>query len=176
MPRSPSVDPRDAAEKVVRDFGVKSAPVPVDRIAKSLGAILRFSPLDEELSGMIHIKDNVPIIGVNSLHHPHRQRFTIAHEIGHLVLHKHLITESVHVDKAFPVLMRGVTSALGTDAVEIEANAFASQLLIPQLLLDQVKLAGSFDIDDDSPMEELAKKFRVSRKVVEFRLAAIVNS
>lgn len=173
MPRSPSVDPRDAAEKAIQEFGVKSAPVQVERIAKSLGAILRFSPLDEELSGMIHIKDNVPIIGVNSLHHPHRQRFTIAHEIGHLILHKHLITESVHVDKAFPVLMRGVTSALGTDTVEIDANAFASQLLIPTSLLGQIKLPGSFDIDDDSPMEELAKKFRVSRKVVEFRLASI---
>lgn len=173
MPKSPSVDPRDAAEKLVQDFGVKTAPVPVERIAKSLGAIVRFSPLDEELSGMIHIKDNVPIIGVNSLHHPHRQRFTIAHEIGHLVLHRDRITTSVHVDKAFPVLMRGVTSALGTEPVEIEANGFASQLLIPDFLLGQVKLAGSFDIDDDSPMEELAKKFRVSRKVVEFRLAAI---
>ncbi len=172
MPNQICVDPRDAAEKVALAFGVKSAPVPVDRIAKSLGAILRFSPLDEELSGMIHIKDNVPIIGVNSLHHPHRQRFTIAHEIGHLTLHRHLITASVHVDKGFPVLMRGVTSALGTDQVEIDANAFASQLLIPKFLLDQVKLKESFDIDDDSPMEELAQKFRVSRKMVEFRLAA----
>lgn len=172
MPSPPSDDPRVAAEKVVSDFAVRSAPVPVDRVARSLGAILRFSPLDDELSGMIHIKDGVPIIGVNSLHHPHRQRFTIAHEIGHLVLHRHLITASVHVDKAFPVLMRGVTSALGTDPVEIEANAFASQLLIPQFLLEQVPLAASFDIDDDTPMEELAKRFRVSRKVVEFRLAA----
>jgi len=145
----------------------------VDRIAKSLGAIVRFSPLDEELSGMIHIKDNVPIIGVNSLHHPHRQRFTVAHEIGHLVLHRHLITASVHVDKAFPVLMRGVTSALGTDPVEIEANAFASQLLIPTFLLDQVMGREPVDIDDDSPMEELAKRFRVSRKMVEFRLAVL---
>jgi Zn-dependent peptidase ImmA (M78 family) len=173
MPKPPSVNPRDTAEKVALTFGVKSAPVPVDRIAKSLGAILRFSPLDEELSGMIHIKDNVPIIGVNSLHHPHRQRFTIAHEIGHLTLHRHLITTSVHVDKGFPVLMRGVTSALGTDPVEIAANAFASQLLIPQFLLDQVKVREPVDIDDDSPMEELAKKFRVSRKMVEFRLAAL---
>ena len=173
MPNPTSVDPRAAAEKVAETFGVKSAPVPVDRIAKSLGAILRFSPLDEELSGMIHIKDDVPIIGVNSLHHPHRQRFTIAHEIGHLVLHRHLITTSVHVDKAFPVLMRGVTSALGTDPVEIDANAFASQLLIPNFLLNQVKGREPVDIDDDSPMEELAKKFRVSRKMVEFRLASL---
>jgi Zn-dependent peptidase ImmA (M78 family) len=56
--------------------------VPVDRIAKGLGAQLRFSPLDEELSGMIYISDGTPIIGINSLHHPNRQRFSIGYEIG----------------------------------------------------------------------------------------------
>lgn len=162
---------RDEAEELVKRFGVRSAPVPVDRIAKLLGAVVRFSPLDEELSGMIHIRDDVPIIGVNSLHHPNRQRFTVAHEIGHLILHRDLITASVHVDKAFPALMRGVKSTLGTDAVEIDANAFASQLLMPKLLLDQAMGTKPVDFEDDAPMEALAKKFRVSRKVVEFRLA-----
>jgi len=173
MPSPRSTNPRIKAEELAINFGVRSAPVPVDKIAKFLGAILRFSPLDEELSGMIHIKDNIPIIGVNSLHHPHRQRFTIAHEIGHLVLHRHLITASVHVDKAFPVLMRGIKSTLGTDTIEIDANAFASRLLIPTFLLDQVMGTEPVDIDDDSPMESLAKRFRVSRKMVEFRLALL---
>jgi Zn-dependent peptidase ImmA (M78 family) len=69
--------------------------------------------------------------------------------------------------------MRGIRSTLGTDAVEIEANAFASQLLIPTFLLNQVMGREPVDIDDDSPMEDLAKKFRVSRKMVEFRLAVL---
>ena len=47
---------------------VITPPVPIDRIAKILGIQLRFSPLDEELSGMIYIRDEVPIVGVNSLH------------------------------------------------------------------------------------------------------------
>jgi Zn-dependent peptidase ImmA (M78 family) len=37
---------------------------------------------------MIYISDGMPIIGINSLHHPNRQRFSIGHEIGHLVLHR----------------------------------------------------------------------------------------
>ncbi len=172
MPSHRNVDPRAKAEDIVKKFGTRIAPVPVDRIAKSLGAVVRFSPLDEELSGMIYIKDDVPIIGVNSLHHPNRQRFTIAHEVGHLELHRHLITGAVHVDKGFPILMRGVTASLGTHDVEIEANAFASQLLIPKFLLDQAIGKETFDIDDDSPLEELAKKFRVSRQMMEFRLAS----
>ena len=67
---------------------VAAPPVPINRIAKALGIQLRFSPLDEQLSGMIYIRDGVPIVGVNSLHHPHRQRFTVAHECGHFLLHE----------------------------------------------------------------------------------------
>jgi Zn-dependent peptidase ImmA (M78 family) len=161
------------AETLLDELAIRSAPIPVDRIAKSLGAVVRFSPLDEELSGMIYIKENIIIIGVNSLHHPNRQRFTIAHEIGHLKLHRNLITTAVHVDKDFlvPVLMRGATASLGTQKIEIEANAFAADLLMPRFLLDQSLSGKIFDIDDDKPLEELAKKFRVSKKMVEYRIA-----
>ena len=86
---------------------------------------------------MIYIKDGVPIIGVNSLHHPNRQRYTIAHELGHLELHRQLITSEVHVDKGFPVLMRDPKSATGTELHEIEANQFAAELLMPRTLIEQ---------------------------------------
>jgi Zn-dependent peptidase ImmA (M78 family) len=135
-----------------------------------MGAQVRYSPFNDDLSGMIYIKDGVPIIGVNSLHHPHRQRFTIAHELGHLELHREMITSEVHVDKDFPVLMRDPKSARGTEKVEIEANQFAAELLMPEALIKQALENEPFDIDDDSPIEELAKKFRVSRQALEYRI------
>jgi Zn-dependent peptidase ImmA (M78 family) len=135
-----------------------------------MGAQVRYSPFDDDLSGMIYIKDGIPIIGVNSLHHPHRQRFTIAHELGHLELHREMITSKVHVDKDFPVLMRNPKSATGTEKVEIEANQFAAELLMPEALIKQALENEPFDIDDDSPIEELAKKFRVSRQALEYRI------
>jgi Zn-dependent peptidase ImmA (M78 family) len=115
---------------------------------------------------MIFIKDGVPIIGVNSLHHPNRQRFTIAHEIGHLVMHRNKLSSTVHVDKIFE---RGVLATLGSDQDEIEANRFAAELLIPRAFLEKEITDESFDIDDDRPMERLAKLFRVSRQMLEFR-------
>ena len=121
MPELRNVNPQKRAEELLKRLGIHSNPTPVEKIAKSLGAVVRFSPLDEELSGMIYIKDDVPIIGINSLHHPNRQRFTIAHEIGHLELHKTFLTASVHVDKKFPIMMRGVVAAQGTDRKEIAA-------------------------------------------------------
>jgi Zn-dependent peptidase ImmA (M78 family) len=84
MPSKRSANLQTQVQDLLTKAGIHSLPVPVDKIAKCLGAEVRFSPLDDELSGMIYINEGTPIIGVNSLHHPNRQRFTIAHEIGHL--------------------------------------------------------------------------------------------
>jgi Zn-dependent peptidase ImmA (M78 family) len=159
--------PEEAAARVLKDYGVKAAPVPVEKIAKSLGAELRYSPLDDELSGMVYIKDGADIIGVNSLHHINRQRFTIAHEIGHLTLHREHMSSAVHVDKIF---QRGILATLGSDQFEIEANRFAAALLIPDEFLKNEVSDERFDIDDDRPMDRLAKLFKVSRQMLEYRI------
>jgi Zn-dependent peptidase ImmA (M78 family) len=171
MPSKQSADPEARAQEVLNKLNYRTLPVRVDKIARALGAQLRFSPLDEELSGMIFIKNDIPIIGVNALHHPNRQRFTIAHEIGHLELHRNILSDTVHVDKQFAVLMRDATSAIGTDRIEIEANRFAAALLVPKLLLDQALAEKPFDIDGESPLDELAKKFRVSKQMLEYRIS-----
>jgi Zn-dependent peptidase ImmA (M78 family) len=170
MSKPPSDDPYVRAEALLARLAVKSPPTPVEKIAKALGAEVRFAPFDNELSGMVYVKDGVPIIGVNSLHHPNRQRFTIAHELGHLELHRQMITSAVHVDKDFPALMRDSKSATGTEQIEIQANQFAAELLMPRTLIHQALAGKQFDIDDDGPIEELAKKFRVSRQALEYRI------
>ncbi len=155
---------------ILQDNKVTRPPVPVERIAKALGAQLRFSPLDDELSGMIYVKEGIPIIGVNALHHPNRQRFTIAHECGHLVLHKSHITKEVHVDKAFQMLMRDSVSSAGVNEIEIEANLFAAELLMPEPLLTEALGNEAFDIDDEGAVTSLAKSFKVSPSAMRFRL------
>ena len=155
---------------------VTSAPVPVDKIATALGTRVRYSSFDDELSGMIYIKGSNPIIGVNSLHHPNRQRFTIAHEIAHLILHRHLIENYVHVDKRFPVLMRDASSATGTQRMEMEANNFAAELLMPLFLLLPMLKKNGFDIDDEEPLEKLSRKFRVSKQALAYRIRNITYS
>lgn len=165
-----SVDPIARARHLLERCGIQNIPVPVDKIAKSLGAQVRFSALDMELSGMIFIKSSIPIIGVNALHHPNRQRFTIAHELGHLELHREIISNEVHVDKGFPILMRDPKSATGTEEMEIQANRFAAELLMPAAWLEPAIADKKFDIDDDKPLEELARKFKVSRQALEYRI------
>lgn len=174
MLNSPIESPYERAKELLARLSIKTAPVPLEKIAKALGASVRYSPFDDELSGMVFIKDGVPIIGVNSLHHPNRQRFTIAHELGHLELHREMITSEVHVDKGFPVLMRNAVSAIGTDQIEIQANQFAAELLMPRELIEKALDGKKFDIDDDGPIEELAKKFRVSKQALEYRIRTSV--
>ncbi len=165
---------RSAIQKRVKELrdeqGIMAAPVPVERIAKGLEAQLRFSPLDDELSGMVYVKDGTPIIGVNALHHPNRQRFTLAHEVGHLVLHRAEITKQIHVDKGFPMLMRDSVSSAGIDEMEIEANFFAAELLMPEEFLARSLQGQSFDIDDEGAVSALAKEYKVSTAAMRFRL------
>lgn len=171
MPKT-NVDAYKEAAELLSRLKMTTVPTPVEKIAKELGAQIRFAPFDEEISGMIHVKDGTIVIGVNALHHPNRQRFTIAHELGHLVLHKEKITSHVHIDKGFPAaLMRDTRSATGTDTVEVQANQFASELLVPQALLDK-ELAGraAIDMEDEKSLEDLSRKFKVSKQAIQYRI------
>lgn len=168
------LDPTDLRRQVkelLEEQGIASAPIPVERIAVALGATIRRSPLDESLSGMIYLKGRKPIIGVNSRHHQNRQRFTIAHETAHLVLHRDTIIEDVHVDRRFPVLMRDANSATGMEKIEIEANRFAAELLMPTFFLLRALKTRGFDIDDEEPLKKLARYFRVSTQALQYRIS-----
>jgi len=162
---------QNQVRKLLEEHEITTAPVPIERILKSLDAQIRFSPLDDELSGMVYVKDGTPIVGVNALHHPNRQRFTMAHECGHLVLHRPEITKKIHVDKGFPtMLMRDLNSGTGADEMEVEANLFAAELLMPASFLARSLNDKPIDIDDEAAVAALAKQYKVSASAMRFRL------
>lgn len=161
------------ARKLLETAAVRMPPVPVERIARSLSVRVQYVPFDGDLSGMAHIKNGVPIIGVNALHHPNRQRFTIAHELGHIQLHRRLIETEVHLDQGS--LRRDALAAAGIDPTEIEANSFAAELLMPEALLHAVLDGRTVDLEDDEAIGGLARKFKVSEAAMRFRLDAASN-
>jgi Zn-dependent peptidase ImmA (M78 family) len=115
---------------------------------------------------MLYRDGDIQIIGVNSLHHPHRKRFTIAHEIGHLILHK---GRAVHIDRSFRVNLRDTRSALGTDRDEIQANFFAASLLMPtEFLLADLK--EGIDFEADSDLKRLVNRYQVSAQALALRV------
>ena len=168
-------DPKKRAREVLAELGITEYPVAVDHIARSKGITVRFMPLEEHLSGMI-FKKEAAIIVVNSLHHPNRQRFTLAHELGHFELHMTEIGSQVHVDKKFLAYARDAKSSLGWDRNEIEANRFAGELLVPQHMLMQELQGRVVDLEDERLITELADCFEVSRQMMTFRIGELVES
>ena len=163
-----------AAQSLLEQHAIETTPVPVERIAKSLGIRVEYAPLDDELSGLAHIRDDVPIIGVNALHAPNRRRFTLAHELAHILLHRDELECAVHVDRGS--LRRDALAAEGVDPIEIEANAFAAELLMPTRLLISELKRHPVDLEDDAAVAALAKRFRVSDAAMRYRLNSLGES
>ena len=135
---------------------------------------VEYAPLDGELSGLAYVRDGVPIIGANTLHAPARQRFTLAHELAHIQLHRPELEGAVHVDRGS--LRRDALTSAGTDPTEIEANTFAAELLMPADLLMAALDGRSVDLEDDEAIASLAKRFRVSEAAIRFRLSSMGES
>lgn len=160
------------AEELVTTFAPRQVPIPVEEIARRLGAHLVFEPYKgpDAISGMLYRNDKTTIIGVNSSHPKPRQRFTIAHEIGHLILHP----GEMFLDGAYN--FRDQVSSAGTNRREVEANAFAAALLMPEAsvraALDQLLSRSPYASAQDVA-ERVMKLFVVSRQAAELRLAGL---
>jgi len=57
---------------------------------------------------------------------------------------------------------------------EIEANQFAAELLMPKAMIERELAGKQFDIEDDAPLDEIAKKFRVSKQALQLRIRSII--
>lgn len=161
------------AAALLAKAGIEKPSVSIEKIASALGAAIEYSRLDNTLSGLVFLGGERPIIGVNAGDPLNRQRFTIAHEIGHIVLHAAQIGRDVHVDRGFTVLRRDTKSAQGTDALEIQANRFAAALLMPRAFLERSIAEDGIEIDDEKAVPSLARTYRVSEAAMQIRLASL---
>lgn len=161
------VPAEERATVILAEAGVDAPPVPVAAIASSLGAEVSYAPFEGEVSGMLARGDHgAAVIGVNSAHANTRQRFTVAHEIAHLVMHP---GTRMFIDRFVRVNWRDGKSNLE----EVEANAFAAQLLMPKdLVLEQVGKAVNAreQVTPDALARMLAKAFQVSPQAMSYRL------
>lgn len=159
---------------LLRDAKIVQAPVSVENIAKSLGASVVPYELGEEVSGVLVVEEHRGTIGFNSTHHPKRQRFTIAHELGHLVLHVNKNKpKELFVDKDFIVKWRynKIYSPKEFEQ-EQEANAFAAALLMPkEFLIHEMQKEKFKDLTENRLIDELSKVFNVSTQAMTYRFA-----
>lgn len=166
------------AFKLLHRAGETSPPVNLKPILDELKIKVEKGKLGESISGLLVLKNGKAAIAVNKGHHKTRQRFTIAHELGHFILgHERngLFIDKQHSE--FSVFFRNDESSEGTKQQEIEANAFAAALLMPEHLIEEeiqiMREKGMlFELGGDTKIiDELAKKFEVSPMAMTYRLS-----
>lgn len=150
------------AKNLLDRYWDRRLPVDPFKLAEAWGA--RVEPLEESaydndgLSGLAVIKKGVHRIYFDSSEHSNRQRFTVAHELGHHVL-EHTQDGEYHRDNI------GNYSTGILDYREIEANQFAAELLMPEDAIRQ--LVSSEGINSTL---RLANIFNVSEAAMYWRL------
>lgn len=129
-------------------------------IANALGIkVYRVPNWPGDLSGMVRRNDDAVggfDIFVNANHPEVRRRFTIAHEIAHVILHPHLIGDGITDD----ALLRSGLS----NSVEAQANRLAADILMPRDKLNECIQGGMTSV----PI--LARHFQVSEQSMAIRL------
>jgi Zn-dependent peptidase ImmA (M78 family) len=159
-----------AATELLREHRVTEPPVPVEALAQRRGAEVRYTTFDGDISGLLLRQEESRIIGVHAGHAATRQRFTIAHELGHLELHPGRPAIVEHLSRA-RINWRDGTSAKATDKEEIEANQYAAALLMPASMVERDFLSlARLHPDDETVVERLSRRYQVSSQAMKFRL------
>lgn len=150
------------SERLLRKYNITTPPVPIENIIKGEGLNVYevdFKDHNDLVSGLIVPEKKT--IYVNKYEQDNRQAFTIAHELGHWIMHKPELEKG---DSELAVLYRKTGPGGNVDPKEKEANCFAANLLVPKSLLDKYPL-------EKYTIPELAQIFGVSEQVIAFRLA-----
>jgi Zn-dependent peptidase ImmA (M78 family) len=142
----------NAKETLERHWDGKTLPVPVVRIANAMGARV-VSSRNMEDSGWVERVGEEFKIAVREDDPPHRKRFTIAHEIGHIALG--------HLREGL-TLFRDRDFNRPRDYRERAANRFAAEILMPAQYID---LAWG-----RIPFRQIASCFGVSNQTLLYRL------
>lgn len=164
---------RRAAEKLLEGRPSEDLPIDPKDIAIRQNVPVYEDMLDEGVSGLLILRGGRASIFVNIIDKEERQRFSVAHELGHYLL-RHYAKEGdhVHVDKGVRVLQRGLKSSQGVYPVEIEANQFAACLLMPaNAVRREVERRGGHPVTEQM-IDDLAgeKAFYVSKQAMTIRL------
>jgi len=164
------------AQQVLQENNINGPYVDVFDLAQKYASVIE-QELSDEVSGVFIPKGDRKYIVVNRNHPPVRKRFTVAHELGHALLHEY---STAHADKKFR--FRDARSSEGSALEEIEANQFAAELLMPRKWIVKdieqcpFELEQSDEHDDnfDTWVAELARNYDVSKQAMRIRLVSVM--
>ncbi len=143
------------AKEVVERFGLSGPPVPLAEICRALGIAVYVRPF-EYVAGVFINDDVFPVIIVNSGERRVRQRFTIAHELGHYFV------DHGHQSFAEPG---------GGSRRERDAERFAACLLMPAAWVKGYWEA--YAANDENRLAVVADLFEVSPTALKHRISEL---
>lgn len=165
-------DIEHTASRLLSKFNIKYAPIPIKKIIKKLDIKLNSFDLGDDVSGVLVIENNCPRIGYNPSESNVRQRFTLAHELGHFMLHCTKKQNGLFVDSTKVMFRRQGSTPLELRQ-ERQANAFAAAILMPENLIqtEYTKLNENKNyLTDDTIVKKLSSIFKVSEIAMTYRL------
>lgn len=148
------------AEEILQTLGIKNTPISIEEIASKLQIKISRAP-SKDFSGLLIRKDGHALIGINNSEAPTRQRFTIAHELGHFFLHPR---KDTFVD------YRNNKKDMVRTVIEKQADMFAAALLMPRTLIEKdfrILIKKGFG---EVELASIAGKYQVSEDAMKFRL------
>lgn len=135
-------------------------PVRLPELARALGVPIKAATLAPGISGEIRPSGNGFVIRINRHDPIKRQRFTVAHELAHFLLHRDQIGNGITDD----VLYRSTLS----DRREQQANRLAADILMPEALLTEAQQAADEKGVGDAALY-LSDLFAVSEAAMRIR-------
>jgi Zn-dependent peptidase ImmA (M78 family) len=157
-------NPQIIARKLLQNLNIKKIPINVRSIAEKSGLSVSEIELDSDIWAIL--EPGKKKIFIREQDHEHRKRFSIAHELGHYFMGH---CNGIHIEKAY----RDKKSIEGIYTIEIEANRFAAELLMPAEFIAKKmdKIIDGKDINMENLISELAEDFDVSNLAMENRLS-----
>lgn len=150
-----------AANELLEKARVDTPPVDVHGLCSRCGVLVLERPFPDALSGLVFAHEGGAVAGINSTHTDTRQRFSLAHELGHFLLGHH--ERSSDYEHRFHIDVSEGTPPGFDWRAERAANDFAADLLMPRRLI-----AAEFEQSHDA--SKLADRFRVSEIAMGYRL------
>lgn len=135
-------------------------PIKVGAIAKAFGIVVKRSTLKPGISGVIKESNGVVEAKISRHDSPERQRFTLAHEIAHFLLHRDKIGDGIEDTMLF-------RSSLSS-TLEAQANRLAADIVMPFSLIDEIKFPEETRLE--VRVERIARISELSIPALEVRL------
>ena len=156
------------ATDTLHQHGLHSIPVDPVALANRLGIKVNNAKFSEpSLAALLSKRGSNVWILLDESGHPHRKRFSIAHELGHHFLHLHTDGEMIdHNADLFRVNEYDSEDMTQERVKEIQANQFAAALLMPEILVRQAW-------QKRRSISELARLFQVSEEAMGYRIASL---